>query len=223
LRTGELRPAQRGDHITKSTAVAPSARADCPRWFDFLRQATRGDDGLMRFMQQVAGYGLTGDICEHALFFIYGPGGNGKTVFLNTVKSILGDYATTAAMDTFMANHHDRHPTDLAMLRGARLVSVSETEEGRAWTESRIKQLTGGDPISARFMRQDFFEYRPQFKLLIIGNHKPSLRNVADAARRRFNLIPFIHKPETPDRQLEEKLKSEWPGILRWAINGALD
>jgi putative DNA primase/helicase len=157
------------------------------------------------------------------LFFVYGPGGNGKSVFLNTIVNILGDYARTAAMDTFTASKSDRHPTDLAMLQGARLVSVSETEEGRAWAESRIKQLTGGDRISARFMRQDFFEYQPQFKLLIIGNHKPVLRNVDDAARRRFNIIPFVHKPENPDRQLEEKLKAEYPAIFRWMIDGCLD
>ena len=154
--------------------------------------------------------------------FVYGPGGNGKSVFLNTLVNILGDYACTSAMDTFTASGNDRHPTDLAMLKGSRLVSVSETEEGRAWAESRIKQLTGGDKISARFMRQDFFEYLPQFKLLIVGNHKPVLRNVDDAARRRFNIIPFIHKPATPDRQLEQKLRAEYPAILRWMVDGCL-
>ena len=157
------------------------------------------------------------------MFFIYGPGGNGKSVFLNTLTTLLGDYAATAAMDTFTASRSERHPTDLAMLRGARLVSVSETEPGRSWAESRIKQLIGGDPISARFMRQNFFTYRPQFKLLIVGNHKPVLRNVDEAARRRFNIIPFVHKPETPDQRLEEKLKAEYPAILRWMIEGCLD
>src|SRR6185503_4545593 len=104
------------------------------------------------------------------------------------------------------------------MLRGARLVTASETEEGRAWAESRIKQLTGGDKISARFMRQDFFEFTPQFKLTIIGNHKPVLHNVDEAARRRFNVVPFVHKPAKPDRELEQKLLQEAPGILQWMI-----
>jgi putative DNA primase/helicase len=135
----------------------------------------------------------------------------------------MGDYATTAAMDTFIASATDKHPTDLAMLQGARMVSASETEEGRGWAESRIKQMTGGDPIRARFMRQDFFEYRPQFKLVIVGNHKPVLRNVDDAARRRFNIIPFVHKPEAPDKRLETKLMAERPAILAWAIEGAID
>ncbi len=153
---------------------------------------------------------------------MFGPGGNGKTVFLNTLTSIMRDYAKVAAMETFTASHSERHPTDLAMLRGARLVTASETEEGRTWAETRIKQMTGGDLISARFMRQDFFTYRPQFKLTIIGNHKPVLRNVDDAARRRFNLAPFVHKPPQPDRDLELKLREEAPAILRWMIEGCL-
>jgi putative DNA primase/helicase len=108
------------------------------------------------------------------------------------------------------------------MLAGARLVMTTETEEGRAWAEARIKAMTGGDPISARFMRQDFFTYTPAFKLTISGNHKPALRNVDDAARRRFNVVPFMHKPAEPDPELPEKLRSEWPGILRWMIDGCL-
>src|SRR5436190_113345 len=145
----------------------------------------------IRFLQQWAGYCLTGVTREHALVFVFGPGGNGKTVFINVLTGIVADYATTAAMETFAVSHSDRHPTDLAMLRGARLVTASETEEGRAWAETRIKQMTGGDKIAARFMRQDFFEYVPQFKLWITGNHKPGLRSVGEAIRRRMNLIPF--------------------------------
>jgi P4 family phage/plasmid primase-like protien len=225
LRTGTVFPANRHDYITKIATVSPTSQGEAshPLWSRFLSEATDGNEELQRFLRQMAGYSLTGDTREHALFFVYGPGGNGKSVFLNTLVNILGDYACTSAMDTFTASGTDRHPTDLAMLKGARLVSVSETEEGRAWAESRIKQLTGGDKISARFMRQDFFEYLPQFKLLIVGNHKPVLRNVDDAARRRFNIIPFIHKPATPDRQLEQKLRAEYPAVLRWMINGCLD
>ena len=155
--------------------------------------------------------------------FVHGGGGNGKGVFLNVVSNILNDYAVTAAMDTFTASRNDRHSTELAMLRGARLVTASETEEGRAWAEARIKQMTGGDPITARFMRQDFFTYKPNFKLTIIGNHKPVLRNVDDATRRRFLIVPFRHKPEKPDRELEQKLMAEAPAILQWMIEGCLD
>lgn len=222
LRTGKLRAPQAGDYISKQTAVVPADRADCPLWNKFLNEATKGDKGMIAFLQQFSGYACTGDTKEHALLFAHGPGGNGKGVFQNTIGGILGDYRTTAAMHTFTASHSDQHPTDLAMLRGARLVTASETEEGRAWAESRIKQITGGDKIAARFMRRDFFVYQPQFKLLLIGNHKPALRNVDEAARRRFNMVPFIYKPPVKDLDLEKKLVAEWPAILRWMIDGCL-
>ena len=222
LRTGELLEPDPGHAITKLTFCGPEP-GEPSLWLRFLYEATGGDADMIRYLQQVCGYMLTGDTREHALFFLYGPGGNGKSVFLNTLAGILADYATTAAMDTFTASKSDRHPADLAMLKGARLVSASETEEGRAWAEARIKQLTGGDRISARFMRQNFFEFTPEFKLLIVGNHAPVLHNVDEAARRRFNVIPFTFKPEKPDRQLEEKLKAEWPRILTWMIEGCLD
>ena len=222
LRSGKIKAAHPNDFITKITAVTPAQTAACPVWLRFLREATAKDDDLICYLQRFCGYVLTGETREHALLFVFGPGGNGKTVFLNTVSAILGDYARVAAMETFTSSPTDRHPTDLAMLRGARLVSATETEEGRAWAESRIKQLTGGDPISARFMRQDFFTYIPTFKLVFIGNHKPALRNVDDAARRRFNIVPFLNKPPTPDQHLEQKLRAEWPAILRWMIDGCL-
>lgn len=127
-------------------------------------------------------------------------------------------------MDTFTASRGgDKHPTDLAMLHGARVVTATETEEGRQWAEARIKAMTGGDPVTARFMRQDFFTYLPAFKLMIAGNHKPGLANVDEAARRRFNIVPFSHKPPKPDRELEKKLQAELPAILRWMIEGCLD
>jgi len=222
LRSGMLRAASQEDGITKVTSVTP-AKAGCPLWRKFLEEVTAGDGDLIRFLQQWCGYCLTGDTREHALLFVYGPGGNGKSVFVNTVTSIMKDYAATSAMETFTASNSDRHPTELAMLRGARLITASETEEGRAWAEARIKALTGGDRISARFMRRDFFEFRPDFKLMVIGNHKPTLHNVDEAARRRFNIVPFIHKPAAPDRELEQKLRAEAPAILQWMINGCID
>jgi putative DNA primase/helicase len=221
LRTGELRPGLQDDLISKATAVAPDV--GCPLWLKFLKEATGNDGELMRFLQQFCGYSLTGITREHALVFVYGPGGNGKSVFLNVITTVMRDYAITSAMETFVVSNNDKHPTDLAMLAGARLVTASETEEGRAWAETRIKQLTGSDPISARFMRQDFFTFIPRFKLVVIGNHKPVLHNVDDAAKRRFNIVPFIRKPAKPDRELERKLIAEGPGILQWMIDGCLD
>ena len=223
LRTGVMRPAVQTDRITKLTAVAPAEAPDCPTWLRFLDDVTQGDAGYIRFIQQWAGYCLTGDTSEQALCFAFGGGGNGKGVLIHVLAGILNDYAVNAAMETFTAAKHDRHPTEIAALRGARLVTASETEQGRQWAESRIKQLTGGDTMRARYMRQDEFEFAPVLKLLIIGNNKPGLSNVDDAARRRFNLLPFLFKPAVPDPQLEEKLRAEWPAILRWMIVGCLD
>jgi putative DNA primase/helicase len=223
LRTGQMREHRGEDYITKMTAVG--TQGDCPRFISFLERITGGDSELVAYLQRVLGYGLTGVTREHALFFGYGTGANGKSVLLSTAAGILGKYHKTAPIETFTASNTDRHPTDLAGLRGARLVTATETEEGRRWAESRIKQLTGGDTVAARFMRQDFFEYRPQFKLVIAGNHKPSLRSVDEAIRRRFHLIPFAVTipPEERDADLAEKLKDEWPGILAWGVQGCLE
>jgi putative DNA primase/helicase len=223
LRTGEKREHSQGDYITRITSVGPGG--ECPNWLAFLDRVTAGNKDLQSFLQRVVGYALTGTTIEHALFFLYGTGANGKSVFLNTIKGILAEYQKTAPIETFIESHNDKHPTDLAGLRGARTVTAVETEQGRRWAESKIKMLTGGDRVSARFMRQDFFEFTPQFKLLIAGNHKPTLRSVDEAIKRRFNLIPFTVTipPEERDPKLTEKLESEWPGILQWMIDGCLE
>jgi putative DNA primase/helicase len=223
LMTGKLRAPDPADGITKVTLVAPADRADCPLWLKFLNETFGEDVEMIRFLQQWAGYCLTGDTREHALLFGIGDGGNGKGVFLNTISGIMKDYAVAATMQTFIASSQERHSTELAMLRGARLVTASETERGRGWAEARIKALTGGDPITCRFMRQDDFTYTPQFKLTIVGNHKPELRTVDAATRRRYNIIPFNRKPLVVDRQLNLKLMGEAPAILRWMIDGCLD
>ena len=157
LRTGKMRPAQIYDYATKITAVGPGG--DCPTWRLFLRRITGNDDELIAFLRRMCGYALTGVTSEHALFFLYGTGANGKSVFINTVAGIIADYHKTAPIETFVASNSERHPTDLAGLRGARLVTATETEEGKPWAEAKIKTLTGGDKISARFMKQDFFEF----------------------------------------------------------------
>lgn len=222
LRTGEMRVAHPADHITKCTAVAP-VDGEPVRWLAFLEEVTGGDAEMIRFLQQWAGYSLTGDTREQQMLFAYGPGGNGKSVFLETLQAIMGNYAATAQMDTFTARKFDGHSTDLAMLAGARLVTASETDAGKSWNEARIKQLTGGDKITARFMRQDNFTFTPQFKLTIIGNHRPAIRNVDEAMRRRLNLVPFTVTPARKDTQLPAKLAAEHGQILSWAIQGCLD
>jgi putative DNA primase/helicase len=223
LRSGKMRPARLHDYVTKITAVASGG--ECPTWQRFLQRVTGGDQELIAFLRRVCGYALTGNTSEHTLFFLYGTGANGKSVFLNTITGILADYQATAAIETFTASKSERHPTDLAHLCGARLVTATETEEGRAWAESKIKVLTGGDRIAARYMRGDFFEFVPCFKLIIAGNHMPGFRSVDEAIRRRFHLIPFsvAIPPAERDPHLLEKLKAEWPGILSWMIQGCLE
>lgn len=221
LRTGELLPPDPELRITKTTEVAPEP-GEPSLWLSFLNDATGGDQELIDFLQRWTGYCLTGDTREHALLFVYGGGGNGKSVFINTLTKLLGEYTKTATMETFTAARGERHSTDVAMLKGSRLVTASETEEGRAWAEARIKQMTGGDPITARFMRRDNFTFLPQFKLTIVGNHAPVLHNVDEAMRRRFRIMPFNRKPARPDRLLEEKLTKEWPRILQWMIDGCM-
>lgn len=208
--------------MTKITAVGPAG--DCPLWRKVLDRWTGGDNELQQYLQRLAGYALTGSTKEHTLAFFYGPGGNGKSKFLDTISSIMGDYAKTAGTETFTASRWDRHPTELASLCGARLVTANETEQGREWAEARIKALTGGDRISARYMHRDPFEFKPQFKLVIAGNHKPALRNVDEAMQRRFHMIPFTAVIPAVERDLDlsDKLQAEWGGILQWMIDGCL-
>jgi putative DNA primase/helicase len=152
-----------------------------------------------------------------------GTGGNGKGVLIQTIQAVVGDYAHEAATDVFVASYADKHTTSLAALNGKRMVFASETEEGRAWAIGIISRLTGDDLMTARFMRQDDFTFKPVLKLTVIGNHQPSLPSVGSAERRRFNLIGFSFVPAKVDRKLTTTLKGEGPGILRWMIDGCLD
>jgi putative DNA primase/helicase len=220
LRTGRARAHDRALLMTRITPAAPEG--DCPTFYSFLRAATGGDSEAIGFLHRALGYALTGSVEEHALFFLYGPGGTGKSVLLNAVREAMGGYAAHAPMDTFTVATGERHSTDLAMLEGARLVTASETEEGRRWDEAKLKSITGGDPITARRMRQDNFTFLPKFKLMIAGNYRPAMRSADDAMRRRLNIIPMLHKPSVADRHLPEKLRAELGGILKWMIEGAL-
>lgn len=224
LLTGEMRQSDPAAMCSKCTAVSPApAGTPAPQWTQFLKDVTSNDDELIAYLRRVAGYMLTGDVSEHALFFAFGVGANGKSVLFNTLRDVWQDYATTATAELFLASKTERHPTELARLRGFRLVVASEIDAGQRWNEARIKSLTGGDPIVAHFMRQDDFEFKPQFKPAILGNHRPALRNVGVAIKRRVNMIPFERVFDTPDPEMGEKLKAEWPQILRWAIDGCLE
>jgi putative DNA primase/helicase len=221
LRTGTLREARPEDRVTKSTSVAPAG--DCPRFLSFLSRATNGNKQLEYYLQRLCGYFLTGSTREQMLPFAHGPGRTGKGTFMHAVHGILADYHVATAIETITESKQDRHPAEVAALQGARLVTCSETEKGRHWAESRIKQWTGDDPIPARFMNGNWFNFVPTFKLMVSGNYKPSLRPDS-AMRRRVQLIPFntpIPEAET-DPQLGNKLRDEWPGILGWMIAGCL-
>lgn len=221
LQTGELRSARREDRLTQRTIVTPGG--DCPTWLAFLKRVTNDNMEMVAYLQRLCGYCLTGYTTEQILAFFYGTGSNGKSVFVDTVRTIFGDYGTPANADIFMETKHDQHPTGVASLRSARLVVAQETSEARRWDEAKIKDLTSAKVLNARFMRGDFFPFEPKFKLLFTGNYKPALRSVDYAIRRRVHIVPFTVTitEEEKDPFLGQKLKLEYPGILAWMIRGA--
>lgn len=223
LGTGELRPARRIDYLTRQTAVAP-ADAIPVVWLAFLERIFNGDVEIVEFMQRLAGYCLTGETREHKFFFAFGTGRNGKSTFIQTLREIMGDYAKTIPSSVLLESRNSDHPTGLAGLRAARLAVGSEIPAGKTWNESIIKDLTGGDVMTARLMRQDFFEFQPQCTLFVNGNRMPAINGVDEAIRKRMILIPFkttIQAHEV-DPKLPEKLKAEYPSILNWSIEGAV-
>jgi putative DNA primase/helicase len=224
LRDGSLYPHRRENLITKLAPVDYHADATCPTWEKFLDQIMAGNRAMTEYLQRAAGYALTGNVSEQVLFFLYGTGANGKSTFLNTIQEMLGDYAKQAAPNLLLSKRGESHPTELADLHGSRFVVAVEVEEGRRMAEALVKQMTGGDKIKARFMRQDFFEFDPIHKLFLAANHKPLIRGTDYAIWRRIHLVPFnvTIEPANQDRKLHEKLRTELPGILVWAINGCL-
>lgn len=223
LETGETCPPDPSLMLTQMTTA--SAEGACPQFKAFLSEITGGNVAREAYLRRLAGYCLTGSTREQIFAFLHGAGANGKSAFLSTIADVLGDYATTATLDTFMSVHGTRHLTELAGLRAARLVIVPETEQGQSWAEARIKTVTGGEKIRANFMRQDHFEFTPQFKLVIAGNHRPQLSGCGEAMRRRLHLVPFdVTIPaDKRDPRLVDKLKGERDGILSWMLEGCAD
>jgi putative DNA primase/helicase len=224
LRTGELRPHRREDYCTKLAPVAYAPDATGPRFMTFMEQIFAGNNRLIRFMQKAIGYALTGDTSEQCFFLLWGGGANGKTTLLKVLASILGDYAIATRAETFMVKGPDSIPNDVARLRGARWVTAVEADSGERLAEALVKQMTGGDVMTARFMRAEFFDFVPAFKIFIGTNHKPVIRGTDYAMWRRVRLIPFTVTipPEDQDKHLEAKLRAERAGILRWALEGCL-
>jgi putative DNA primase/helicase len=225
LRTGRLQEHNRDHLMTRLAPVAHRSDTICPRWDDFLLRCMGGDPELVGFLQRAVGYSLTGHTSEQVLFMLYGTGANGKSTFLETLRALLGDYATQADFTTFLKREGEGVRNDLARLVGTRLVSAVEAEAGAPLAEALVKQVTGGDIITARFLFREFFEFRPTFKLWLAANHKPTVRGTDHGIWRRIRLVPFtvtIPKNER-DPQLLEKLRKELPGILAWAVRGAVE
>lgn len=224
LRTGELKPHVRENLITRLAHVEFYTEAQCPTWIAFLEKIMGGNADLIRFLQKAVGYSLTGCTREQCLFLLHGSGANGKSTFLNTIEQMLADYAQQTPTETLMVRKNDSIPNDIARLKGTRFVTAAESEQGKTMAETLIKQMTGGDKLTARFLHGEYFEFVPKFKLFLATNHKPNIRGTDNGIWRRLRLIPFnVTIPDDEqDRNLPAKLKAELPGILRWAVEGCL-
>ena len=224
LRNGEVRCHRREDLITKLAPVEFDAGATCPVWESFLDRIMDGTKDKVEFLKRTSGYSLTGDISEEVMTIAHGTGDNGKTTMLKTLHGMMGDYAMKTPTETLMAKRDGSIPNDVARLKGARLVYASEAEQNRRLAEAAIKEMTSGDPVSARFMRGEWFEFLPQFKIWLATNHKPVIKGTDNAIWDRIRLMPFtVSIPhEEQDKHLFQKLVAEWPGILNWAVDGCL-
>jgi putative DNA primase/helicase len=222
LSTGELRKHQRDDLLTKLTDVEYQPTAECPLWLQFLDQTFEGDTVLTGYLQRAVGYSLTGDTREQCLHLMYGTGSNGKSTFLEVLQGLLGDYGVQADFATFVEKKGDGPRNDVARLAGARMVRSSEVGEGKRLNESLVKSLTGQDTIAARFLYSEAFEFQSTFKLWLAANHKPVIRGTDHAIWRRVRLVPFtVTVPDDKkDETLKNRLLTELPGILRWAVEG---
>jgi putative DNA primase/helicase len=222
LQSGSFRAHRQADHITKVAGADFDPDAKAPLWEAFVHRAMAGDAELIDYLQRLAGYCLAGHRGEHLLPIFYGGGGNGKSVFLGALQAAFGQYAGTAAPGLLIAQHGNEHPTAMADLQGRRLVIASETGEGGRLAEDQVKQLTGGDKISARRMRQDFYEFSPTHQIVLQTNHRPRVNGVDEGIWRRLRLVPFtVTIPaEERDPYLPAKLRAELPGILAWAYRG---
>ncbi|WP_374989118.1 phage/plasmid primase, P4 family [Priestia megaterium] len=230
LKTGELLPHDRDLLLTKISPIPYKRNADCPNWIAFLQSifltpSGDPDEELIEYLQKAIGYSLTGVTKEQIMFFLFGNGRNGKSTFINVIQDILGDYARQTNSETFLKKKNDNGiNNDVARLDGARFVSAVKSEEGQQLSEALVKQITGGEKMSARFLRQEYFEFTPEFKVFFTTNHKPIVKGGDNGIWRRIKLVPFtVTIPEEKvDADLPEKLKREMPGILNWMVEGCL-
>ena len=222
LRTGRLVPHHREDLITKLAPVEYDPDAKSPTWERFLDTITGGMPEKVDYLRRVAGYCLTGDESEQVLFCFHGSGSNGKTTFITAIQEMMGDYAMQASNGLLIERRNESHPTEFSDLFGRRLVVCTETKAGSSFNESLVKQLTGGDRIRARRMREGFWEFSPTHKIIICGNHRPTIVGTDDGIWTRFHLVPFetCITEGMKDPQMPAKLRQELSGILAWAVRG---
>lgn len=227
LRTGKRTPHDRGHYLTK---LAPhdyvqGAEGECPLFEEFLATIFADNGPMIRFVQRLFGCALVGQVIEHALPIFYGKGANGKSVLIETMLYVFGDdYACKAASDLLLAKRNEAHPCERADLHGKRLVACVETDENRQLAEGLVKELTGGDTIKARRMRENFWSFKPQHTAILVSNHKPEVRGTDNGIWRRLRLVPFVVTIplDQQDKRLAEKLQAEACGILRWCVDGCL-
>lgn len=225
LRTGNLRPHNKSDYLSKMVDIIYDPKAEAPQWKAFLELVTAGNKELEDYLQVSVGYAMTGLTSEQQLSFLYGSGSNGKSTFVGPIEKLLGPYVQKAPRSLLESKQSgDGVPCDVARLQGARLVICNEIDEGKRLAEATVKDLTGGDRLVARFMRQDFFEFAPTHKLWMYGNHRPVITGSDDGIWRRIHLVPFtVTIPDNKkDPHFKEKLLTELPGILNWALAGCL-
>jgi len=224
LRTGLLLPPLREKYLTKCASIPYDREAQCPVWYSFLLRIMDGNARLIYFLQKAVGWALSGDMSEQVMFILYGSGANGKSTFLNSIMEIMGEYAMSTPTETFMKKHGEGISNDIARLRGTRFVTTVEAEEGKRMSEPLIKQVTGQDTMTARFLYGEYFDFLPTFKIFMATNHKPVIRGNDHGIWRRIKLIPFTVTIPYAERDplLMEKLRAEREGILNWMIEGCL-
>lgn len=224
LDTGEFKPHDPNDYTTKCSNFVYDIHAKCPTWEKFLMQIMNQDKELIHYIQKVMGYSMTGLTSEQCMFILWGAGANGKSTFLNALSNLMGDYAEHTQAETFMKKQNEGLTNDIARLRGVRFVSTSETEQGKRLAESMVKQVTGDDVLTARFLYGEFFSFKPTFKIFMATNHKPQIKGNDFGIWRRLRLIPFtVTIPEDQrDKDLQAKLEAENAGIFNWLLQGYL-
>jgi putative DNA primase/helicase len=224
LRTGSVRPSTPADMLTRITAVAPE-RGPMPLFQKFLDESTGGDVELQGFLQRMFGYSLSGDTSAKHLWFVWGEADTGKSTFIRIMDAIFGEYADSVDVEAFISTDRSRIPADLARLPGVRLVTATEPPANKSWDEKRIKAITGGDNIDARFLYGQNFSYKPQFKIVIIGNHEPEVRTVDTAMLRRIQIVP-LNVPVPREKQVlglsDRIIAEEGPAVMQWLVDGCL-